>query len=167
MAGEPISSSAVLTLSIIERASSGLDFGPLERMVAVLNRTRPDWLRGGNINLKLVDDKGISALNKEYAGNDYATDVLSFSYLEGLGEPANGQLAELGDMVISLETAERQARAAGTRLSQELALLALHGILHIFGLDHVDRAGQIRMDQLQADLLQQAGVTYRDFKWTT
>jgi len=66
----------------------------------------------GIINLVLVDDEEIRAMNAEFAGNDYATDVLSFSYIENGGEPIEGVI---GEMAISLETAERRRRKRGTR----------------------------------------------------
>lgn len=117
----------------------------------------------GIINLKLVDDAAIQALNKDYSGNDYATDVLSFSYIE------DGQLEgeELGDIAISLPAAERQADEAGTDLATELTLLYIHGLLHVLGHDHQDEAARSQMDQLQAGLMKQLNLTYRDFAWTS
>ncbi|HSH31121.1 MAG TPA: rRNA maturation RNase YbeY [Candidatus Saccharimonadales bacterium] len=157
-----------LKINLVSEVPAELEIEPLERMVAVLNQIDPPWLRAGTINLKLVSDKVIKQLNREYAGNDYATDVLSFSYIENqaAAEAAPFDPTELGDMVISLETARRQATAAGTSLSDEMALLALHASLHIFGFDHAEVAQAAGMDALQANILAQAGVPYRDFKWT-
>lgn len=111
----------------------------------------------GSINLKLINDSEIRALNKEFAGIDEATDVLSFPYK---GDK------ELGDVAISLETAERQATEAGIPLSDELGTLLVHGILHILGLDHQDAAGQASMDKYQEAILKAAGLKYRkmDYK---
>ena len=88
--------------------------------------------------------------------------MLSFSYIENGLEAVDG---ELGDIAISLETAKKQAGEAGHDLTDEVALLALHGVLHIIGHDHQTEKDQQIMDQLQSLVLQQAGLTYRDFRW--
>ncbi len=81
----------------------------------------------------LTDDTGIAALNRTWRGKNKPTDVLSFSQVEGEGAPASA----LGDVVISVETAARQARRAGTSLDQEMRRLLVHGVLHLLGHDHV------------------------------
>jgi probable rRNA maturation factor len=126
------------------------------KLVDLLNQKRPDWLKDGQINLKLVDDASIRALNKEYAQLDESTDVLAFPYDEE---------GELGDIAISLDTAKRQAGSAGISLDEELATLTLHGILHIHGFDHAEPQEREEMDRLQSELLTEAGITYRDFNW--
>jgi probable rRNA maturation factor len=121
-------------------------------------------LPAGIINLKLVDDAEIAALNEQYSGNAYATDVLTFTYgdEELEGDPED---AELADIVISTETATRQAEAAGTDLESEVALLALHGILHAIGLDHQTKAARQRVETYQTEILKRANIPYREFKW--
>jgi probable rRNA maturation factor len=86
-------------------------------------------------SLVFTDDEEIRRLNRDYRRHDRATDVLSFHLQElaGEGDPA-GQGVELGDIVISVETARR--RAPGKRLRNELARLAVHGLCHLFGHDH-------------------------------
>jgi probable rRNA maturation factor len=150
-----------LELNIAGDVPADLNLAPLERTVAMVNELQAPWLQSGVVNLKLVDDAAIKELNSKYSGNDEATDVLSFSYVED-GEPVEG---ELGDMVISLQTAERQADQAGTSLSEELALLVLHGCLHILGFDHQTGTDQQRLDNLQSDILSAANVIYRKFEW--
>jgi probable rRNA maturation factor len=95
------------------------------------------------VSLVLTDDEEIRRLNRDYRKHDRATDVLSFHLqpLAGETDPA-GDGIELGDIVISVETARR--RAAGRRLRSELARLAVHGLCHLFGHDH-QRAGQARL----------------------
>jgi probable rRNA maturation factor len=85
--------------------------------------------------LVLTDDQEIRRLNRDYRGIDRATDVLSFhlQQLAGETDPA-GQGVNLGDIVISVETAKR--RAPGGRLEPELERLAIHGLCHLFGHDH-------------------------------
>ena len=85
--------------------------------------------------LVFTDDDEIRALNRDFRKHDRATDVLSFHLQELAGEsdPA-GAGVELGDIVISVETARRRAR--GKRLVSELERLAVHGLCHLFGHDH-------------------------------
>lgn len=138
----------------LETGQSSLEL--TQKVVVMLNELSPDWIRSGSINLKLVDDKAIRELNREYAGIDEPTDVLAFPYDEG---------EELGDIAISQDTAERQAQTAGTSLDEEMATLALHGILHIYGFDHATATQREVMDRIQREILAKAGVTYRDFNW--
>jgi probable rRNA maturation factor len=119
-------------------------------------------LPAGSINVKLVDDSEITALNKQYSGNAYATDVLSFSYIENGQEAADG---DLGDVAISLSTAQLQAQKAGTDITDEVALLTLHGVLHILGRDHAKPGDEAELDKLQEDIMKAAGLTYRKFNW--
>ena len=81
-------------------------------------------------------------LNARYRGKDKATDVLSF--------PGEGGALGLGDIVISVATAARNARAYGRSLPQELDVLALHGFLHVLGYDHETDDGT--MDRLERRL---------------
>jgi probable rRNA maturation factor len=82
----------------------------------------------GELALLLAGDRLLRRLNHRYRGKDRPTDVLSF--------PGQGGEDGLGDVVISVETAERNARAFGRSLAGELDLLALHGLLHVLGYDH-------------------------------
>ena len=96
----------------------------------------------GEVSLVLTGDRSLRALNARYRGQDKPTDVLSF--------PAGGGEGGLGDIVISVETAERNARAGGRTLPRELDVLALHGFLHVLGYDHETDDGT--MDRLEARL---------------
>lgn len=90
------------------------------------------------LSIAIVLDDEIAALNAEHRGKRSATDVLSFSLLEGDHSDRRGKL--LGDVVIGIETAARQARAAHRSLDEELARLLIHGILHLLGWDHEESA---------------------------
>jgi probable rRNA maturation factor len=95
----------------------------------------------------LVSDRRMRELNRHFRHRDGTTDVLSFAD----GEPvAPGAERHLGDVVISVQTASRQARDRGHSLSRELKLLALHGYLHLLGYDHETDGG--RMMRLQGRL---------------
>lgn len=102
----------------------------------------------------LVDDAGIAALNQTYRGVTGPTDVLAFPMTEG---PFLGLAPDcLGDVVISAETALRQAR--GSNFRAECALLLVHGILHLLGYDHGTPRQRERMWKQQAAVLKACGV---------
>jgi rRNA maturation RNase YbeY len=88
----------------------------------------------GELALVLAGDGLLRRLNRDYRGKDKATDVLSF--------PGEGGEAGLGDIVISVARAERNARGLGRTLAQELDVLALHGFLHVLGYDHETTTGR-------------------------
>jgi rRNA maturation RNase YbeY len=87
------------------------------------------------LSLALVDDAAIAALNERDRGKAGPTDVLSYSLLEGPHSEQRGAL--LGDVVISLHTALRQARRYRRPLEDEVLRLLIHGALHLIGYDHV------------------------------
>ena len=96
----------------------------------------------GEVSLVLTRDPAVRALNARYRGKDAPTDVLSF--------PGPGREANLGDIVISVDTAERNARRMHRTLPRELDVLALHGFLHVLGFDHETDDGE--MDRLERRL---------------
>ena len=94
--------------------------------------------RGSELSIALVTDAEIRCLNADWRGKKRATDVLSFSLLEGEGIGHRGKL--LGDVVISVETAARQAAQRHRGLDEEIGRLVIHGLLHILGHDHEEDA---------------------------
>jgi probable rRNA maturation factor len=110
-----------------------------------------------DLSLLLCDDARIRALNVEYADEDHATDVLSFSQREGLDSP---QPDLLGDIVVSVETAARQAAARRGRraaaLEAEILHLVVHGIAHLLGYDHDTEPKRQVMWAYEAALREQA-----------
>ena len=94
------------------------------------------------LSVSLTNDRELRALNKEYANEDHATDVLSFEQ----------QAPLLGDVIISVETAARQAKAAGHSLLAELFHLATHGVVHLLGYDHATKAEERVMFGYEAKL---------------
>jgi probable rRNA maturation factor len=118
------------------------------------------------LSLRLTDDREIQALNAEYRHQDRATDVLAFAALEAQGAHELGNLASseplyLGDIVISVETAARQAHEHGYSLTRELAWLATHGLLHLLGWDHPDESHLLKMLHQQDILLETVGFEDR------
>jgi probable rRNA maturation factor len=116
------------------------------------------------LTLRLTDDAEIQELNAQFRHKNQPTDVLSFAALEVDSPqiPPDMQAAEsvyLGDLVISVETAYRQAQQQGHPLTIELAWLATHGLLHLLGWDHPDEESLQRMLNQQQALLQIVNLT--------
>jgi probable rRNA maturation factor len=112
------------------------------RLRRVLTRAARALRVSGEVALVLAGDGTIRRYNRVYRGKDRPTDVLSF--------PGAGGEAGLGDILISVDTAARNARALGRSLAQELDVLALHGFLHVLGYDHETDGGA--MDRLEGRL---------------
>jgi probable rRNA maturation factor len=98
---------------------------------AVLSAARAET---AELSVLLVSDQRMRALNRRYRNKDRATDVLAFPLREGRFSRFRGAL--LGDVVISMQTAKRQAKEFGHSLCDEIARLLVHGILHLLGYDH-------------------------------
>ena len=112
------------------------------------------------VSLTLVDDEQIHVLNRDYRSVDRPTDVISFALEEGDEPVIIGGPAEmlLGEIVISMETALRQAAEYGHSLEREVAFLALHGMLHLLGYDHMTQEDEKRMFDKQTEILAALGV---------
>ena len=110
------------------------------------------------LSVVVTDDDQVRALNREYAGDDHATDVLSFSLEEGetFATPP-GEPRRLGEVIISHETAQRQAAEAGHDLEDETAHLLVHGILHLLGYDHLESADEQSMRTREHSILSELG----------
>jgi len=89
------------------------------------------------LGVVVTDDETVRRLNREYAGDDHATDVLSFSLREGEEFASPDGVLRLGEVIISHPTAVRQAGDAGREVADEVAHLLVHGILHLLGYDHL------------------------------
>jgi len=109
------------------------------------------------LTLLLTDDEYVRQLNQQYRGEDQPTDVLSFP----AGDPLPGQAADnyLGDIAISVPSAERQAAAKGHTVVAELQLLAVHGVLHLLGHDHLTAGEKATMWAIQAEVLEKLGLS--------
>ena len=106
------------------------------------------------LSLLLTTDEEIESLNSQYRNKQKPTDVLSFSQLEGEGGASDSKL--LGDVVISVETAIKQAKELGYTLKEELTRLLIHGTLHLLGYDHenVPEAEAKKMQELEDKLFE-------------
>lgn len=115
------------------------------------------------VSLQLTDDATIHQLNVTYRQQDKPTDVLSFAALENAA-PAVPELLEteplyLGDIIISMDTAQRQAVEQGHSLRWETVWLGVHGFLHLLGWDHPDDESLVKMLDQQRDLLGKIGFS--------
>jgi probable rRNA maturation factor len=120
-----------MSLEII--AETRVPAGVRPALRRVLTRLMRDHDVTSSVCVVLSDDARLRTLKKEFWGEDAATDVLSFPQWEP-GDPFVPEV--LGDIVISLETAARQAQERGHPLATEVAVLAAHGLLHLLGFDH-------------------------------
>ena len=109
----------------------------------------------GMITIVLTHSDELRRMNRDYAGEDHATDVLSFP--SGEIDPANG-IQYLGDIMIAVPIAQKQAEEKGHQLVEELSLLAIHGTLHLLGYDHAEPEDRIRMWTQQAKALESLGI---------
>ncbi len=104
------------------------------------------------LSLVLTDDAGITPINREYLARDRSTNVIAFPMREGsFGDITPGLL---GDVIISLETADTESRHAGIPLTVRFAQLLVHGILHLFNYDHEKSARDAAiMDAKSAEMM--------------
>lgn len=107
------------------------------------------------MSVVFVDDESMRNLNATYRGFDEPTDVLSFSANET--DPESG-IVYVGDVVISLDTALRQADKYGHLLIEEIQLLVVHGVLHLFGYDHSSEEEKSEMWAHQSGILTSLGL---------
>lgn len=102
-----------------------------------------------DVTLRLADDAEIHQLNRRFRNKNQPTDVLSFNY--NCIDPETGR-EHLGDIIISIETAIRQAEEHNFTINQELAYLAIHGTLHLLGYDHQVSEQKNAMFDLQEEI---------------
>lgn len=115
------------------RKPARLDIRKLEKFAAAL---RDRVCKGRAFHCLVTGDAELHRLNRDFLRKDYATDVLSF--------PSGDRTAGLGDLAISLGRARAQAREWEHSLETEIQILMLHGVLHLFGMDHESDSGQMR-----------------------
>lgn len=126
-----------------------------------------------SVNVLLIDDQGIHAMNRQYRGIDRPTDVLSFpnvdytnpadftgieDTIEDYFDPENGELC-LGDIVISVDKVYAQSEEYGHTPRREYAFLIAHSMLHLLGYDHMEPAEAAVMEQKQEEILNRLGIT--------
>ncbi len=100
----------------------------LKRLLKKLERSAAE------VSVLVVDDEQIQQINRDYLDRDRPTNVISFAMTEGEGGEINPEL--LGDIIISAETAARDAATGGLQLMEEMEFLLIHGLLHLLGYNH-------------------------------
>lgn len=108
------------------------------------------------LGVLITSDAVIHDLNRRYADEDKPTDVLSFSLREGEEFVSPDEILRLGEVIISLDTAKRQAEEAGRALEAEVAHLLVHGILHLLGHDHAEPEEEREMRGREEAILRRA-----------
>jgi len=122
---------------------------PLTRqsMAAILKSLQ---MEGHEVSLLFVDDTEITEINRHYLGRNHPTNVIAFSMNEGDFGTINPLL--LGDIVISVETALRDARAGELPLEDEINYLMIHGVLHLLGYDHEQAREAEEMEKKEKEI---------------
>ena len=118
----------------INNKCQNIDFDEAIVYNATLTTLKAHASANNEVSILLTDDAEIRVLNRQYRHIDEPTDVLAFAMREGVSADLNPQL--LGDLVISVPTAQRQSIVQGHSLDIELAILSVHGTLHLLGYDH-------------------------------
>jgi probable rRNA maturation factor len=111
--------------------------------------------RPGEVTVVVTDEQGIRELNRDFLGHDAVTDVLAFATQEEGGPfvPAPEAGNYLGDVIVCYPRAVEQASEQGHSAQEELALLVVHGVLHLLGYDHATEKEQAAMWALQDEIL--------------
>ncbi|ADO57558.1 metalloprotease [Paenibacillus jamilae] len=147
-----------------------------ESLITLLNTLleqagKAEGVTDGEVALTFVNDDQIHELNRDYRGIDRPTDVLSFAMKETLDEeleiiyeptednPLNDVPDVLGDIIISVQTAQAQSEEYGHSIEREIGFLFVHGFLHLLGYDHQDDASEAEMMGKQEAVLAQVGLT--------
>jgi probable rRNA maturation factor len=115
------------------------------------------------MHVSFVGDRRMRRLNHQFRHKDRTTDVLAFAYREARAPHAFHRVAApLGDLVVALPTAQRQAKTAQRSIEKELAALLVHGVLHLCGYDH-ERGGAeaLRMQRRERQVLRRLGPVNR------
>ena len=107
-------------------------------------------------NVIIVDNDYIHNLNRDYRNIDRETDVITFALFDD--KTFNPDLRILGDVYISIDKAKSQSVEYGHSLLRELAFLAVHGMLHLLGYDHMKKEDEIVMFKLQEEILDEMGI---------
>ena len=134
----------------------------LVRAAVLATLSYENYTQKCEVSVTFTDNEGIRAVNREYRGIDKETDVLSFpltDYEGGDEPPMDEPEISLGDIIISLEKAEAQAKEFGHSFEREAAFLCVHSMLHLLGYDHEkSEADDVEMRRRQREILESMGL---------
>ena len=134
-----------------------------DALIAIIRQILSDHqIQSAEISLALVDDPSIRNLNRQYLQHDYETDVISF-VLDW--EPDTRALT--GQLIVSTQTASREADSVGSSFEEELMLYVIHGTLHLVGLDDKSADDALHMRAQEQKYLLHVGMSHRGFENTT
>ena len=123
-----------------------------------------DFNGSAEVNVTFVDNEKIRELNKTHRDIDRETDVLSFPLGENgkydINPETNAQM--LGDIIISVEKAQEQAKELSHSLRREIAYLTAHSMLHLLGYDHIENMDKLHMREKEEDVMRQLGLSERE-----
>lgn len=140
-----------MTIEISNQTSVEFDEDPLITLVQQI--LSDHGFTRGEISIAIVDDPSMRELNRQYLNHDYETDVLSFL----LGSDANQSRID-GQLIISIDTAQREAKERGIPWPHELALYTAHGTLHLVGFDDHDDEMKKKMREAERYYLAPFGI---------
>src|SRR5580692_10620040 len=127
-------------LITFRRKPATLDAESLQSFAEVL---RDRVARGREFHCRITNDAELQALNSQFLGKDYATDVLSFPNVHAPMRRVPSK-DSLGDIAISIQRARAQARECRHAAEDEIRILMLHGVLHLLGMDHESDSGRMK-----------------------
>ena len=149
-----------MSITVMNRSSTRMPARPLQR--AARSALKREGVTRAEVSIVLTGDDEIQRLNRQYRSIDKPTDVLSFplrSAQSADSAPAIPGLAEpLGDVVVSVDTATRQAQEHAHSLEDELSLLVIHGILHLLGYDDETESGAEMMRSKEQEALRELEI---------
>ena len=126
---------------------------------SIINKAlEKECVENASCSIIIVDNSFIHKLNKEYRGIDRETDVISFALEDDKSMIIPDGIRLLGDIYISLDKAEEQAKEYGHSLKRELCFLAVHGIYHLLGYDHTTKEEEEVMLKKQEEVLMEYGI---------
>ena len=151
------------TLGLLKNSSQwNIEIASWIRFIQVNKELKcPEIVRDASqlsLGLELTNDQKILDLNYAWLGKSKSTDVLSFPIIDDTLFFLSSECIELGDIVISVPTAARQAKENNVDLFRELRWLAIHGLLHLLGWDHSDQESLTQMLITQEQLLDLRGI---------
>lgn len=153
--------------TLIINQQDKIDYSPtLQKVISDVADTAAKVLKlaeNTELSILLVDNSYIQELNLTYRGINEPTDVLSFSMWESKEDEPDfdfsGDEDILGDIVISLEQADKQSKAYENTMEREIGYLVAHGILHLTGYDHETEGEKVIMRQLEEKIMKDVGLT--------